>query len=112
MFADGPSLYTIEKDGSLYRVSPADGSWRGVGQAGEWRNTIVGTTLNGRIYTVERGGTLYETNPATGGWKQIGKPEFAKTDYMFATGDSLYTIESGNLYRVNPLTGTWGAVGT
>ena len=55
---------------------------------------------------------LYETNPATGAWKQIGKPEFAKTDYMFATGDSLYTIERGNLYRINPVTGTWGAVGT
>ena len=89
-----------------------DGSWRGVGQSGAWRNTIVGATLNGRIYTVERGGTLYETNPATGAWKQIGKPEFAKTDYMFGTGDSLYTIESGNLYRVNPVTGAWGPVGT
>ena len=84
MFTDGQNLYTIEADGSLYRVSPADGAWNHVGQAGDWKDTIAGATLNGRIYTVERSGALYETSPATGAWKQIGKAEFAKRNIYLA----------------------------
>ena len=111
MFADGQSLYTIEADGSLYRVNPVNGTWSGVGGAGEWKETRVGATLNGRIYTVERGGALYETNPATGAWTQIGKPDFAKTQFIFGAGGSLYSIEDGDLYRINPVSGGWVRIG-
>lgn len=111
LFAVGQTLYTIETDGSLYRVSQADGSWSRVGQAGVWKDTIAGTTMNGRLYTVERSGILYESNPATGVWKQVGKAEFARTRYMFGAEGSLYTIENGGLYRVNPTNGSWGLVG-
>ena len=110
IFADGQNLYTIEADGSLYRVNPADGAWRQIGSAGAWKNTIVGTTLNGRIYSVERGGALYETNPANGVWKQIGKAEFGNTKFMFCADGSLYSLEAGGLYRINPTTGTWVVV--
>ena len=82
-----------------------------MGQAGDWKNTIAGATLNGRIYTVEQSGALYETNPATGIWRQIGKPEFGKTQFMFGTTSWLYSIEDGDLYRINPSNGSWGAVG-
>lgn len=111
LFAVAPNLYTIETDGSLYRVSQVNGAWSRVGQAGEWRNTIAGTILNGRLYTVESNGILYETNPATGVWKQIGKPEFANTRHMLGADGSLYTIEDDGLYRVNPTNGSWGLVG-
>lgn len=111
IFTDGQSLYTIEMNGSLYRVNPASGAWSRVGAAGEWGHTIAGASLNGRIYTVERGGALYETNPATGAWKQIGKADFGKTEFLFGTGASLYSIETGDLYRINPANGAWVAVG-
>ncbi|MDQ2976014.1 MAG: hypothetical protein M3R69_11475 [Acidobacteriota bacterium] len=111
MFADAQNLYTIEANGSLYRVNPANGAWRGVGGPGEWKDTIGGTTLSGRIYTVERSGALYETNPATGAWKQIGKVEFGKTQFMFGADGSLYSLENGDLYRINPSNGSWVVVG-
>jgi hypothetical protein len=111
MFADGQNLYTIEANGSLYRVNPANGAWSGVGGPGEWKDTIRGATLNGRIYTVERSGALYETNPTTGVWRQIGKAEFGKTQFMFGSDGSLYSLESGNLYRINPNNGSWVGVG-
>lgn len=111
LFADGQNLYTIEADGSLYRVNPASGAWSQVGSAGAWKNTIVGTTLNGRIYSVESGGALYETNPANGVWKQIGKAEFANAKFLFGADGSLYSLEAGGLYRINPSTGTWVVVG-
>ncbi len=110
IFADGQSLYTIEADGSMYRVNPTNGSWSGVGTAGAWRNTIAGTTFNGRIYSVEQTGALYETNPATGAWKQIGKAEFGKTKFMFGDGEWLYSIDAGVLYRISPSDGSWTTV--
>jgi hypothetical protein len=82
-----------------------------VGSPGEWKNTIGGTTLDGRIYTVERGGALYETNPATGAWRQIGKAEFGKTQFMFGADGSLYSLENGDLYRINPTNGSWVGIG-
>lgn len=111
LFAAGESLYSLESDGSLFSVNPLNGRWSVVGTPGDWKNTIVGTTLNGRIYTVEQSGALYETNPASGAWKQIGKAEFGNTRFLFAAGDLLYSIEAGDLYRINPTNGTWAAVG-
>lgn len=112
LFGVGQYLYTIETNGSLYRVSQVDGTWGYLpNKAGEWKGTIAGSTLNGRIYTVESSGALYETNPATGVWKQIGKAEFANTRHIFSANGSLYTIEDGGLYRVNPTNGSWGVVG-
>lgn len=111
IFADGQNLFTIETNGSLYRVNPANGTWTQIGSAGAWKDTIVGTTMSGRIYSVERSGGLYETNPATGVWKQIGKAEFGNAQFLFAADGSLYTLEAGGLYRINPSNGTWVAVG-
>jgi len=54
---------------------------------------------------------LYETNPATGVWRQIGKAEFGKTQFMFGTDGSLYSLENGDLYQINPSNGSWVGVG-
>jgi hypothetical protein len=104
-------LFSIETDGSLYRISPSNGTWSQLGKAGEWANTIAVATMNGQIYTIETNGALYKTNPSSGSWSQIGKAEFGKTRYLFAAAGSLYTIENGGLYRVDPSTGTWVAIG-
>ena len=94
MLAGPKNLFTIETDGSLYRISPADGTWSQVGKAGEWKNTIAGTFCGTRLYTVESNGVLYGTNPVSGVWEQVGKAEFGKTVELFASGDTLFSIES------------------
>lgn len=111
MFAAGLNLYTIETDGSLYRVNPQNGTWSGVGKPGEWKDTIVGTTVKGTIYTVETDGVLYETDPMTGLWKQIGTEDFSKIQFIFGAGGSVYSIEDGDLYQINTNTGTRTAIG-
>ena len=108
LFAGHENLLTIEKDGSLYRIDPADGAWVGLGKPGEWKATVAGTVLGGKLYTAESGGGLYETNPVTGVWRQIGKPDFGATRHLFNNGDLLCSIESdGSLYRIRPSDGTW-----
>jgi sugar lactone lactonase YvrE len=102
LFAAGSSLFSIEKDGSLYRMDPGDGSWARVGEAGAWQATRAGVILKGRLYTVENSGGLYGTDLGRGTWRQLGKPEFADTNFLFAAGENLYTIETdGSLYRVS-----------
>ncbi len=108
LFAGNQNLLSIETDGSLYRINPANGAWVGLGKAGEWKATVGGTFLGGKLYTADSNGGLYETNPATGAWRQIGKPDFAATRHLFNNGDLLYSIESdGSLYRIKPSDGTW-----
>jgi len=60
------NIYTIERDGSLYRTNPSTGVWVGIGKKGEWANTIAGTATDNYLYTVEKSGALYETNTNTG----------------------------------------------
>jgi hypothetical protein len=102
MFAAGESLYTIEQDGSLFRINPQNGGWVRVGREGDWKGTIAGTVLKGKLYTVEVNGALYATNLGNGEWKALGKPEFAGTAFMFAAGSKVFTIEKdGSLFWVN-----------
>ena len=84
------NLYSIEKDGSLYEISQANGSWRRIGPKAAWANTIAGAAQNGKLYTVERTGALYKTNLSTGIWQQIGKAEFANTKFMFGSLEYIY----------------------
>ena len=112
LFADNRNLYTIENDGSLYRISPGNGAWVRIGQAGAWRNTTAGVMLNDILFTIEQGGALYRTDLATGSWVQLGKAEYGNTRFLLPGGRNLYTIEAdGSLYRVNPLNGSWVRVG-
>ncbi len=112
----GGTLYTIEADGSMYRVNN-DGTWIGVGQAGDWKDTIALVSVFSTIYTIERNGALYKTELDTGRWVQVGKADFANTRFMFRYGNPgvefyLYTIEDdGSVYRINPENGTWIRVG-
>jgi hypothetical protein len=102
MFTSGGKIYTIEGDGSFYRVDPGDGSWERVGKEGAWKAAKAGAVLDGRLYTAEAEGGLFATDLAAGERKQVGAPEFGNTAFMFAAGEKLYTIETdGNLYRVN-----------
>jgi hypothetical protein len=101
-FSANNILYTIEKDGSLYGISPSNGSWSRIGTSGSWIGTMTAVTMNGRLYSIEKNGKLYETNLSNGSWKQIGGAEFGNTKFMMAANGHLYTIEnSGSLYEIN-----------
>lgn len=107
-------LYSIEHDGDLHAIDKATGAWKQIGDSGDWLNTRLATSLNGKIYTIESGspGTLYETDPQTGAWKRIGKKMDFRTKYLFPAGSSLYSIEfDGKMYRIDPVTGDQVAVG-
>ena len=80
--------------------------------AGNWDNTKHAVVLKDKLYTIEVSGTLYVTDLSTGKWTQLGKPDFAKTNFLFATTSNLVTIESdGNLYLIDPNTGSWKGIG-
>jgi hypothetical protein len=102
LFAAGNKLFSIETDGSLYHINPANGTWGRIGAAEVWEGTRAGVILKGRLFTVEANGHLYVTDLGTGKWKPIGKPEFGDTVHMFAGKGRVYTIEkSGSLYGVS-----------
>ena len=106
LFANGNSLYTIETTGTLFRVNPGDGSWAAIGRAGQWKNTVGGAILGGRLYTAQSDGKLFCTDLRSGNRREVGKADFAATRFMFPVGGKLYTIEeSGNLYRVEARAG-------
>ena len=114
LLAAGDQLYSIEHDGDLHAIDKATGAWKQVGDSGEWLDTRLATSLNGKIYTLGGGSpsTLYETDPKTGAWKQIGKKRDFRTKYLFPAGSSLYSIEfDGKMYRIDPVTGVQVAVG-
>lgn len=109
----GDHLYSIEHDGDLRLIDRATGAWKQIGNSGDWLNTRLATSLNGKIYTMEGGSPskLFETDPKTGTWKQIGKRDF-RAKYVFPAGSSLYTIEfEGKLFRIDPVTGAKVGVG-
>ncbi len=112
MFAAGETLFTIETDGTFFRVNPGDGTWARVGQQAAFRLLRAGTIFKNRLYTAESDGSLRSADLTTGERKQIGKLEFANTAAMYASAEALYTIETdGNLFRVDPNNGTWARVG-
>ena len=54
----------------------APGSWKQIGQKGEWSHTLSATILDQMLYSVEKSGFLYVTDLTTGKWKKIGKADF------------------------------------
>ncbi|HMC99794.1 MAG TPA: hypothetical protein VKH37_06570, partial [Ferruginibacter sp.] len=59
------------------------GSWKMIGNAGEWANTIQSAQIGNKLYTVEKSGKFYVTDVTTGTWKQLGAAEFGNTKFMF-----------------------------
>ena len=103
LFAAADNLYTIETDGTLYRVDPGDGSWGAVGAERAWKATRAGAILKGRLYTAEKDGTLVATDLADGKRSRIGKPDFGAVKFLCASGDKLYALDDeGGLFAVDP----------
>ena len=95
----------------LFAISQP-GSWKLIGKAGEWKNTITCVGLADKFYTIENSGALYSSDIA-GNWTQIGKEDFINTKYFAAAGQKLYTIEKdGSLFEINSANGSWKLLGT
>lgn len=100
MFLVDTGLYTLEADGSLYQVNPANGSWRRIGESGAWPDAIAGTGMGSRLYLVGEDGSLVEVTPTTAASRQISPAGMQETRFLFAAAGALYSIEqSGDLYR-------------
>ena len=77
------------------------GTWKQIGNDGDWSDTIAAVTLNNRLYTVDTSGALYETNLSSGDYKQLGESDFKNTAFLVAANNKLYSIEAdGNLYEI------------
>ena len=101
MFAAGDNLWTIETDGNLFRVDPANGVWVRVGPEAAWKALRAGAVLKDQLYTAESDGTLHAAKLADGKRQRIGPAEFGNTQWMFAASNAIYTIETdGNLFVV------------
>lgn len=93
-------MYSIEKDGSLYEISEADGRRKKVGASNAWANSIAGAILAGKLYTIEGDGGLYITELASGRRQKAGAASFGKASFMVAAKGKLCITEaSGSMYE-------------
>ncbi len=77
------------------------GTWKQIGNEGEWSGTVAACTMNNKLYTIDAEGRQYETNLASGEYKQMGEADFENTSFLVAANGKLYSIEeSGNLYEI------------
>lgn len=112
MLAGSDSLVTIDSSGNLKRINPKDGTWKQLGQAGNWAKSIDFAMVGDQLYTVESGGELYRTNTTTGAWEQIGGADFVPSKFLMTVGDQLYAIEhDGDLRVIDKATGAWKQIG-
>jgi hypothetical protein len=112
LFAAGDALYSVEKDGTLYAINPADGTWKQVGPQGGWLWSEAGTVWKGRLYTTDHERRLVRTDPASGRrtavLNDLGGVSAA---YLFAADDGLYALgKDGGVYRLNTAGGPAEAV--
>jgi len=95
-------LWSIEKDGSLYKTDPATGKRTQVGEKGSFEKVELFEGMDHMLWSVEAG-TLYKNDPKTGKWEMAGKEgEWAKTIDFVGFGGLLYSIEpDGSLWKTD-----------
>ena len=74
-----------------FTLTAQPGTWRQVGGAGVWANTLFADAANGTFYTIESSGALYKTHPSTGIYSQIGSQSYANTTMLFA-GSKTFSV--------------------
>jgi hypothetical protein len=112
IFAVGNDLVTIDKSGTLFRISTADGSSNQVNKSGNYANSIAAVGLGGKLYIVESSGALSCIDPVSGSSKQIGKSDFSATKFMFTVESNLIIIDKeGTCSKVSMDDGSMSAIG-
>jgi outer membrane protein assembly factor BamB len=84
MVSDGRSLYTIEEDGGLYRVNPADAASERIG-GDDWSSTRALAALDGKLWTADERGIFYSIDPTVGRWEEP-KTAYPATETRFVAG--------------------------
>lgn len=95
-------LWSIEKDGSLYKTDPATGKRTQVGEKGSFEKTQNLEGMDHLLWSIEAG-SLYKNDPKTGKWELVGKEgEWSKTVDFVALGGYLYSVEpDGSLWKTD-----------
>jgi len=96
------SLWSVEKDGSLYKTDPATGNHTQVGDKGLFENLQNLEGMDHLLWSVEAG-TLYKNDPKSSKWEQVGKEgEWSKAIDFVGLGGFLYSIEpDGSLWKTD-----------
>ena len=102
MVAMDGALWSVEKNGSLYKTDPATGKRTQVGEKGSFESIQNLEGWDHMLWSIEAG-TLYKNDPKTGKWQQAGKEgEWSKTIDFVALGAFLYSIEpDGSLWKTD-----------
>jgi hypothetical protein len=102
MVAMDGALWSVEKDGSLYKTDPANGKRTQVGEKGSFEKVQNLEGWDHMLWSIEAG-TLYKNDPKTGKWEQASKEgEWSKTIDFVALGAFLYSIEpDGSLWKTD-----------
>jgi hypothetical protein len=95
-------LWSVEKNGQLYKTDPATGQSTKVGEKGAFEKLTNLEGMDHMLWSVEEG-TLYKSDPKTGKWEQVGKEgEWSKTVDFVGLGGVLYSIEpDGSLWKTD-----------
>lgn len=105
-------LYTIEKNGALYRTDLTTDKWIQLGKP-DFATTQFLFADNQNLYTIETDGSLYRVSPVNGAWSQVGQAgDWRDTSALVTLDNRLYSIEkSGALYRTDLTNGKWVQLG-
>ena len=103
-------LYTVERDGSLYKTGARSGRSEKLDSGYDTRFLVSDGDI---LVAIEKSGALYTIDPAEGSWVQLGEGnEWGNTVAADAMGGSLFTVEaSGTLYHTDLETGEWEELG-
>lgn len=97
------TLYSMIRDGSLYKINLKDGEWIRIGgrKNKDWKFAVAAELMNNKIYTIETGGALYETSLPGGERKLIDSNKLEKGRRLIAVSGKLYAITSeGDLFQI------------
>jgi hypothetical protein len=97
------SIYTLERDGSMYKIDGEDGSYERVGDAAAYADTIAATIHNGMFYAIENDGALGATDIDEHSYEEIDDTDFSSIRQIFSANGNLYGIsKDGTLYSIDP----------
>ena len=95
-------IWSVEKDGSLYKTDPATGGSSLVGEKGSFQNLKLIEGMDHMLWTVE-GDSLYKEDPNTGKWERSGEGGgWSRTIDMVGLNGILYSVEpDGSLWKTD-----------
>ena len=102
MVAMDGMLWSVQKDGSLFKIDPANGSPTQIGGKGSFEKLQNLEGMDHMLWSIEEG-TLYKNDPASAKWEQVGKEgEWARAVDFVGLNGMLYSIEpDGSLWKTD-----------